>query len=75
MAQTLADAVCFRSEALAEILVVVKALGMGFHLPVDGIRSLGLVCDDEEHEEDEEDDIMRRFGLFRQRFRSSMPRT
>ncbi|XP_029681365.1 cadherin-like and PC-esterase domain-containing protein 1 isoform X2 [Takifugu rubripes] len=30
------------SEALAEILVVVKALGMGFHLPVDGIRSLGL---------------------------------
>lgn len=65
---------CFFSEALGEILVVVKALGMGFHLPVDGIRSLGLVCDDEEREEDEDDDVMRHFGFFRQRFRSSMPK-
>lgn len=40
---TLANAALFLSEALGEILVVVKALGMGFHLPVDGIRSLGLV--------------------------------
>lgn len=24
-------------------MVVVKSLGMGFHLPVDGIRSLSLV--------------------------------
>lgn len=38
---------------------MVKSLGMGFHLPVDGIRSLALVRDDEEHEEDEdEDDIV-----------------
>ncbi|KAK2859261.1 hypothetical protein Q5P01_003881 [Channa striata] len=29
-------------ESLRNILVVVKSLGMGFHLPVDGIRSLGL---------------------------------
>ncbi|XP_015254892.1 PREDICTED: cadherin-like and PC-esterase domain-containing protein 1 isoform X2 [Cyprinodon variegatus] len=29
-------------ESLSEILVVVKSLGMGFHLPVDGIRSLSL---------------------------------
>lgn len=31
------------SESLSNILVVVKSLGMGFHLPVDGIRSLSLV--------------------------------
>nr|XP_046234976.1 cadherin-like and PC-esterase domain-containing protein 1 isoform X2 [Scatophagus argus] len=30
------------SESLSDILVVVKSLGMGFHLPVDGIRSLSL---------------------------------
>ncbi|XP_047245776.1 cadherin-like and PC-esterase domain-containing protein 1 isoform X3 [Girardinichthys multiradiatus] len=30
-------------ESLSEILVVVKSLGMGFHLPVDGIRSLSLM--------------------------------
>uniref|UniRef100_A0A1A8HVN5 Cadherin-like and PC-esterase domain containing 1 n=1 Tax=Nothobranchius kuhntae TaxID=321403 RepID=A0A1A8HVN5_NOTKU len=30
-------------ESLGDILVVVKSLGMGFHLPVDGIRSLSLV--------------------------------
>lgn len=30
-------------EALAQILVVVKSLGIGFHLPTDGIRSLSLV--------------------------------
>uniref|UniRef100_A0A7N6FHM9 Cadherin-like beta-sandwich-like domain-containing protein n=1 Tax=Anabas testudineus TaxID=64144 RepID=A0A7N6FHM9_ANATE len=30
-------------ESLSNILVVVKSLGMGFHLPVDGIRSLSLV--------------------------------
>ncbi|XP_036005272.1 cadherin-like and PC-esterase domain-containing protein 1 isoform X2 [Fundulus heteroclitus] len=30
-------------ESLSEILVVVKSLGMGFHLPVDGIRSLSLL--------------------------------
>ncbi|XP_017292687.2 cadherin-like and PC-esterase domain-containing protein 1 [Kryptolebias marmoratus] len=29
-------------ESLENILVVVKSLGMGFHLPVDGIRSLSL---------------------------------
>ncbi|XP_055046228.2 cadherin-like and PC-esterase domain-containing protein 1 isoform X2 [Misgurnus anguillicaudatus] len=29
-------------EGLQNILVVVKSLGMGFHLPVDGIRSLSL---------------------------------
>lgn len=29
-------------ESLSEILVVVKSLGMGFHLPVNGIRSLSL---------------------------------
>nr|XP_019961732.1 PREDICTED: cadherin-like and PC-esterase domain-containing protein 1 [Paralichthys olivaceus] len=29
-------------EGLSNILVVVKTLGMGFHLPVDGIRSLSL---------------------------------
>ncbi|KAG7496140.1 hypothetical protein JOB18_012898 [Solea senegalensis] len=29
-------------ESLSNILVVVKSLGMGFHLPVDGIRSLSL---------------------------------
>ncbi|XP_046872256.1 cadherin-like and PC-esterase domain-containing protein 1 [Hypomesus transpacificus] len=29
-------------EGLQEIVVVVKSLGMGFHLPVDGIRSLSL---------------------------------
>ncbi|XP_028250019.1 cadherin-like and PC-esterase domain-containing protein 1 isoform X2 [Parambassis ranga] len=29
-------------ESLCNILVVVKSLGMGFHLPVDGIRSLSL---------------------------------
>ncbi|KAF0028689.1 hypothetical protein F2P81_017794 [Scophthalmus maximus] len=29
-------------EALGDVLVVVKSLGMGFHLPVDGIRSLSL---------------------------------
>ncbi|XP_014876601.1 cadherin-like and PC-esterase domain-containing protein 1 isoform X1 [Poecilia latipinna] len=29
-------------ESLSEVLVVVKSLGMGFHLPVDGIRSLSL---------------------------------
>ncbi|XP_024913192.1 cadherin-like and PC-esterase domain-containing protein 1 isoform X2 [Cynoglossus semilaevis] len=29
-------------ESLRNILVVVKSLGMGFHLPVDGIRSLNL---------------------------------
>ncbi|XP_029902090.1 cadherin-like and PC-esterase domain-containing protein 1 isoform X2 [Myripristis murdjan] len=29
-------------EGLSNILVVVKSLGMGFHLPVDGIRSLSL---------------------------------
>ncbi|KAM4711919.1 cadherin-like and PC-esterase domain-containing protein 1 [Anableps anableps] len=30
-------------ESLSEVLVVVKSLGMGFHLPVDGIRSLSLI--------------------------------
>ncbi|XP_068162505.1 cadherin-like and PC-esterase domain-containing protein 1 isoform X2 [Antennarius striatus] len=30
------------SESLGDILVVVKSLGMGFHLPVDGVRSLSL---------------------------------
>ncbi|XP_071188854.1 cadherin-like and PC-esterase domain-containing protein 1 isoform X2 [Salvelinus alpinus] len=30
-------------EGLQDIMVVVKSLGMGFHLPVDGIRSLSLV--------------------------------
>ncbi|MED6267824.1 hypothetical protein CHARACLAT_016001, partial [Characodon lateralis] len=30
-------------ESLSEILVVVKSLGMGFHLPVDGIRSRSLM--------------------------------
>ncbi|PWA18302.1 hypothetical protein CCH79_00020190 [Gambusia affinis] len=30
-------------ESLSQVLVVVKSLGMGFHLPVDGIRSLSLV--------------------------------
>lgn len=29
-------------EGLEKIMVVVKSLGMGFHLPVDGIRSLPL---------------------------------
>ncbi|KAM7367453.1 hypothetical protein PAMP_015353 [Pampus punctatissimus] len=29
-------------ESLGEIMVVVKSLGMGFHLPVDGIRSLSV---------------------------------
>ncbi|XP_034528958.1 cadherin-like and PC-esterase domain-containing protein 1 [Notolabrus celidotus] len=29
-------------ESLSDVLVVVKSLGMGFHLPVDGIRSLAL---------------------------------
>uniref|UniRef100_A0A4W5RYY5 Cadherin like and PC-esterase domain containing 1 n=1 Tax=Hucho hucho TaxID=62062 RepID=A0A4W5RYY5_9TELE len=29
-------------EGLQDIMVVVKSLGMGFHLPVDGIRSLSL---------------------------------
>ncbi|XP_056281232.1 cadherin-like and PC-esterase domain-containing protein 1 [Pseudoliparis swirei] len=29
-------------EALSEVLVLVKSLGIGFHLPVDGIRSLSL---------------------------------
>uniref|UniRef100_A0A3B5B1U8 Cadherin like and PC-esterase domain containing 1 n=1 Tax=Stegastes partitus TaxID=144197 RepID=A0A3B5B1U8_9TELE len=29
-------------ESLSNILVVVKSLGMGFHLPVNGIRSLSL---------------------------------
>ncbi|XP_047431277.1 cadherin-like and PC-esterase domain-containing protein 1 isoform X2 [Mugil cephalus] len=29
-------------ESLGDVLVVVKSLGMGFHLPVDGIRSLSL---------------------------------
>ncbi|TMS01103.1 Cadherin-like and PC-esterase domain-containing protein 1, partial [Larimichthys crocea] len=29
-------------ESLSEVLVLVKSLGMGFHLPVDGIRSLSL---------------------------------
>ncbi|KAJ8006693.1 hypothetical protein DPEC_G00109870 [Dallia pectoralis] len=29
-------------EKLQDIMVVVKSLGMGFHLPVDGIRSLSL---------------------------------
>ncbi|XP_056132696.1 cadherin-like and PC-esterase domain-containing protein 1 [Lampris incognitus] len=29
-------------EGLNKIMVVVKSLGMGFHLPVDGIRSLSL---------------------------------
>lgn len=33
----------FSRESLSNILVVVKSLGMGFHLPVDGIRSLSLV--------------------------------
>lgn len=33
----------FLRESLFNILVVVKSLGMGFHLPVDGIRSLSLV--------------------------------
>ncbi|XP_067855619.1 cadherin-like and PC-esterase domain-containing protein 1 isoform X2 [Heptranchias perlo] len=30
-------------ENLLNILVVIKSIGMGFHLPVDGIRSLSLV--------------------------------
>ncbi|XP_072234102.1 cadherin-like and PC-esterase domain-containing protein 1 [Leuresthes tenuis] len=30
-------------ESLSDILVVVKSLGMGFHLPVDGVRSLSAV--------------------------------
>ncbi|XP_076577866.1 cadherin-like and PC-esterase domain-containing protein 1 [Chaetodon auriga] len=29
-------------ESLGDVVVVVKSLGMGFHLPVDGIRSLSL---------------------------------
>ncbi|KAK9526032.1 hypothetical protein VZT92_016691 [Zoarces viviparus] len=29
-------------ESLSDVLVLVKSLGMGFHLPVDGIRSLSL---------------------------------
>lgn len=28
---------------LSNILVVIKSLGMGFHLPVDGVHSLSLV--------------------------------
>ncbi|TSK13309.1 Cadherin-like and PC-esterase domain-containing protein 1 [Bagarius yarrelli] len=32
----------YPQEKLQNILVVVKSLGMGFHLPVDGIRSLSL---------------------------------
>lgn len=55
---TLVNAVYFLSEALGEIAVVVKALGMGFHLPVDGIRSLALVCDDEGVDEEDAGDIM-----------------
>ncbi|XP_076020587.1 cadherin-like and PC-esterase domain-containing protein 1 [Genypterus blacodes] len=31
-----------KSEALSEVLVVLKSLGLGFHLPVDGVRSLSL---------------------------------
>ncbi|XP_066526016.1 cadherin-like and PC-esterase domain-containing protein 1 isoform X2 [Hoplias malabaricus] len=31
-------------EELQNIIVVVKSLGMGFHLPVDGIRSLSLAA-------------------------------
>ncbi|KAI1882166.1 hypothetical protein AGOR_G00247870 [Albula goreensis] len=31
-----------KRENLLNILVVIKSLGMGFHLPVDGIRSLSL---------------------------------
>ncbi|XP_057180061.1 cadherin-like and PC-esterase domain-containing protein 1 isoform X2 [Triplophysa rosa] len=31
-----------KSEGLQNILVVVKSLGMGFHLPINGIRSLPL---------------------------------
>lgn len=50
------NASCSLSEALEEILVVVKSLGMGFHLPVDGIRSLALVG--EEEEEEDEDDVI-----------------
>ncbi|XP_037552036.1 cadherin-like and PC-esterase domain-containing protein 1 [Nematolebias whitei] len=30
-------------ESLENVLVVVKSLGMGFHLPVDGLRSVNLV--------------------------------
>lgn len=55
---TLLNAACFLSEALGEILVVVKSLGMGFHLPVDGIRSLALVGDEEEEEEEEHEVIL-----------------
>ena len=46
---TLLRASCSLREALGEIQVVVKSLGMGFHLPVDGVRSLALVgADDDE---------------------------
>ncbi|KAI5093985.1 cadherin-like and PC-esterase domain-containing protein 1 isoform X1, partial [Silurus meridionalis] len=41
----LAESNCFQlfpREKLQNIMVVVKSLGMGFHLPVDGIRSLSL---------------------------------
>lgn len=30
-------------ENLSNILVIVKSIGMGFHLPVDGIHSLSQV--------------------------------
>lgn len=33
--------------------MVVKSLGMGFHLPVDGVRSLALVGDDDRGEEED----------------------
>lgn len=36
--------------------MVVKSLGMGFHLPVDGVRSLPLVGDEGRREEEEEGD-------------------
>lgn len=51
---TPANGACSLSEALQEVLVVVKSLGMGFHLPVDGIRSLPLVGDEERREEEGE---------------------
>ncbi|KAM8883426.1 cadherin-like and PC-esterase domain-containing protein 1 isoform 1-T1 [Synchiropus picturatus] len=40
-------------ESLGQIQVLVKSLGMGFHLPVDGIRSLSLTEVQDLHRENE----------------------
>lgn len=72
---TLINGVCFLSEALEEIAVVVKALGMGFHLPADGIRSLALVGDEEEGDERDGGDLVTSWSsVVRRTFRSSTPR-